>query len=153
MNTNTYNHEELEFLPDFVQDAINASSYVIYAAVEYTDHYTLQSESGQNVEIVHKLEGVPAINDELHNRYNAYKVLYGIDSRCFADLWERYNAAAFCPENRKYCIAMYLELEDFVHTISRTKQRFANYRFSYYYGINRFLRNYRDAVYSCLNIE
>lgn len=91
--------------------------------------------------------------DELNARYEAYKVLYDINHGSFSMLWERFSSAAFCDENRKAVISMYLELESFVDTINEYKVRYCNFDFSYYIGINRFLKNYHNAVYHCLNLE
>ena len=52
----------------------------------------------------------------------------------------------FCPENQKALIAEYLIWEEFIERAQREG-------FVYYFGIDRFLEQYKLPVYKRLNVE
>lgn len=79
----------------------------------------------------------------VEKEYEQLKELYSLDSSCWDMLHIHYSRCAFCPENRKSFISEYLAWEDFVE---RTKK----YDVVYYWGIDTFLKEYKNAVYSCL---
>ena len=60
-------------------------------------------------------------------------------------LHERFNPYVFCDANKKSFIAEYLIWEEFVEYAKKLG-------FTYYYGIDTFLREYKKAVYSCINL-
>lgn len=86
------------------------------------------------------------IKQELEREYFLMVELYGVKSSLWSMLHENYSRMAFCPENRKGFIQEYLAWEDFV-----TRAR--AHDFVYYVGIDEFLRKYKKAVYSCLNLD
>lgn len=75
--------------------------------------------------------------------YKQLKELYGLNSSCWDMLHTHYSHYAFCSANRKSFISEYLAWEDFV-------ERAKKYDVTYYYGIDDFLKEYKNAVYSCL---
>lgn len=76
-------------------------------------------------------------------RYNLLFELYGVQSRGWSMLHEQFNRCVFCPDNRKSLIAEYLVWEDFVEDAKK-------FNIPYYMGIDSFLKEYKNAVYSCL---
>lgn len=74
---------------------------------------------------------------------NQLKELYGIQSSGWSMLHERFNRYVFCEANRKSLIAEYLMWEEFVEDAKKLGV-------VYYYGIDLFLKEYKNAVYSCL---
>lgn len=74
---------------------------------------------------------------------NQLKELYGIQSSGWSMLHERFNRYVFCEANRKSLIAEYLMWEEFVEDAKKLGV-------IYYYGIDLFLKEYKNAVYSCL---
>lgn len=87
------------------------------------------------------------IQEQLKEEYKLLKELYGINSRCWSMIHESFSKYSFCKENRKSLISEYLTWEDFV-------ERAKKYGIIYYYGIDEFLKEYKNAVYSCLhNLE
>lgn len=79
----------------------------------------------------------------MKEEYEHLKALFGINSRTWSMLHENYSSFIFCDANKKDFIAEYLLLEDFV-------QRARRVNFIYYYGIDVFLKEFRNAVYNCL---
>ena len=82
---------------------------------------------------------------ELKREYDALRVLFGVGSRCWVMLYEKFSPFVFCDKNKKNIIAEYLLWKDFV-------ERAKEVDFVYYYGIDDFLREYKNAVYNCLNL-
>lgn len=76
-------------------------------------------------------------------RYHLLSELYGVKSRVWSMLHEQFNRCVFCPDNRKSLIAEYLVWEDFVEDAKK-------FNVLYYMGIDSFLKEYKNAVYSCL---
>ena len=79
----------------------------------------------------------------VEKEYEQLKELYSLDSRCWDMLHIHYSHCAFCSANRKSFISEYLAWEDFV-------ERAKKYDVVYYWGIDTFLKEYKNAVYSCL---
>ena len=79
----------------------------------------------------------------IEEEYEQLTKLYGLNSRCWDMLRTHYSPYAFCPANRKSFISEYLVWEDFV-------ERAKKYDVAYYCGIDDFLKEYKNAVYSCL---
>lgn len=79
----------------------------------------------------------------IEERYNLLFELYGVQSRSWAILHEQFNRYVFCPGNRKSLIAEYLVWEDFVEDAKKLNV-------PYYMGIDNFLKEYKNAVYSYL---
>lgn len=85
--------------------------------------------------------------EQLKAEYELLKEIYGVSSRCWDMIHENFSRYSFCPQNRKSLISEYLTWEDFV-------ERAKKYGVIYYYGIDEFLKEYKSAVYSCLqNLE
>lgn len=85
--------------------------------------------------------------EEVKTEYKNLMEIFGIKGRCWDMLYLNYSNYTFCPENRKDIIAQYLLLESFA-------ERAKSVGFVYYYGIDRFLSQYKSAVYRCLtNLE
>lgn len=79
----------------------------------------------------------------VEERYNLLFELYGVQSRGWSMLHEQFNRYVFYPDNRKSLIAEYLVWEDFVEDAKK-------FNVPYYMGIDNFLKEYKNAVYSCL---
>ena len=79
----------------------------------------------------------------VEERYNLLFELYGVQSRGWSMLHEQFNRYVFCPDNSKSLIAEYLVWEDFVEDAKK-------FNIPYYMGIDSFLKEYKNAVYSCL---
>lgn len=79
----------------------------------------------------------------VEKEYEQLKELYSLDSSCWDMLHTHYSHYAFCPANRKSFLSEYLAWEDFV-------ERAKKYDVVYYWGIDTFLKEYKNAVYSCL---
>ena len=71
--------------------------------------------------------------------------LYGINSGLWDQAFRRFSCYVFCEENRRHIIGMYLTLENFV-------EQAKEYDVVYYCGIDDFLREYKSAVYSRVNL-
>ena len=89
------------------------------------------------------LEKIQALKQEIKEEYELLKKFYGLSSHCWDMLHTHYSHYAFCPANRKSFISEYLAWEDFV-------ERAKKYDVAYYCGIDDFLKEYKNAVYSCL---
>lgn len=61
-------------------------------------------------------------------------------------LHTEFNSDIFCEKNRKLIISEYLQLEFFVEQAKPIG-------FIYCYGIDKFLSEYKTAVYKCLNYK
>lgn len=85
--------------------------------------------------------------EQLEKEYKLLKEIYGINSRCWDMIHKNFSRYAFCSQNRKSLISEYLAWEDFV-------ERAKKCGVVYYYGIDEFLAEYKNAIYSCLqNLE
>lgn len=89
------------------------------------------------------LEKIQALKQEIGEEYEQLTKLYGLNSSCWDMLHTHYSSYAFCPANRKSFISEYLAWEYFVERAKR-------YDVAYYCGIDNFLKEYKNAVYSCL---
>ena len=89
------------------------------------------------------LEKIQALKQEIEEEYEQLKKFYGLDSRCWDMLHMNFSWYAFCSANRKSFISEYLAWEGFV-------ERAKKYDVVYYFGIDTFLKEYKNAVYSCL---
>lgn len=85
------------------------------------------------------------IYTELTEEYQHLKAIYGVHSRSWSEIHENFSPYMFCKENRKSLIAEYLTWEEFVRRCNEYKVDVPRY-----FGIDIFLREYKDAVYSCL---
>lgn len=81
--------------------------------------------------------------ESVERQYELLKELYGIQSSSWSMLHEQFNRYVFCEANRKSLIGEYLVWEEFVEEAKRLDV-------VYYYGIDLFLKEYKNAVYSCL---
>lgn len=79
----------------------------------------------------------------VEERYNLLFELYGVQSRGWSMLHEQFNKYVFCSDNRNSLIVEYLVWEDFVEDAKR-------FNVPYYMGIDNFLKEYKNAVCSCL---
>lgn len=79
----------------------------------------------------------------LHEEYERLSQQFGIFSRLWDYMYTSFSWHVFCQANRKYIIAMYLMLENFVEDADMAD-------FTYYYGIDEFLKAYKEPVYRCL---
>ena len=80
---------------------------------------------------------------EIKEEYKQLKKFYNLNSSCWNMLHTHYSRYIFCPANRKSLISEYLIWEDFV-------KRAKKYGVTYYCEIDTFLKEYKNAVYSCL---
>lgn len=81
----------------------------------------------------------------MEKEYEMLCSLFGVGSRCWSMVHLNYSYQMFCPKNKKDIIAEYLIWEEFV-------ERAQEKGFVYYFGIDRFLEQYKLPVYKCLNI-
>lgn len=79
----------------------------------------------------------------MEKEYQLFCQLFGVGSRCWSIVHLNYSYQMFCPKNKKDIIAEYLIWEEFVE---RAKKK----GFIYYFGIDRFLEQYKLPVYKCL---
>ena len=84
-----------------------------------------------------------SLKQEIEEEYKQLKKFYGLIPASWDVLHTHYSHYAFCPANRKSFISEYLAWEDFV-------ERAKKYGVKYYSGIDTFLKEYKNAVYSCL---
>lgn len=82
--------------------------------------------------------------EHLEREYYVLYKYFGVYSSSWSMLHESFSPYVFCDANKKRFISEYLIWEDFV-------ERAKKVNFVYYYGIDDFLREYRNAVYKCLN--
>lgn len=75
--------------------------------------------------------------------YKAACEYYGITHRSWSELHETYSSYAFCKANRRDFIEEFLFWEALVPQLQA-------HNIIYYYGIDEFLKTYKEAVYSCL---
>lgn len=78
----------------------------------------------------------------VEKRYKQLIKLFGVDSKVWDMVYKKYDPNIFLP-NKKEIIAEYLMWEEFVE---QAKQ----FNVEYYCGIDKFLKDYKNAVYSCL---
>ena len=83
--------------------------------------------------------------ERLEQEYDILYELFGVYSGSWSMLHERFHPYVFCDANKKSFISEYLIWEEFVEDAKKVN-------FVYYYGIDDFLREYKNAVYKCLNI-
>lgn len=81
----------------------------------------------------------------LEKEYNYLCWRFGVKSSIWSMLHEKFSPFTFCDANKKTIITEYLLLEDFV-------ERAKTINFPYYYGVDEFLREYKEAVYNSLNL-
>ena len=86
------------------------------------------------------------IKEELKQTYSNLASAFGIYSRTWSDLHERYSPCVFCKENRLAIIGEYLVWKDFV-------ERALEYDVVYYAGIDAFLEEYKTAVLNRVNFD
>lgn len=79
----------------------------------------------------------------LAKEMKCYEEAFGVGSHSWNELHLTFNPNMFCPANRKSYIGEYLTLE-WMANICR------KHNIVYYYGIDVFLEEYKNAVYSCL---
>ena len=84
-----------------------------------------------------------SLKQKVEEEYEQLTKLYGLNSSCWDMLHIHYSQHTFCPANRKSFILEYLTWENFV-------ERAKKYDVAYYWGIDTFLKEYKNAVYSCL---
>lgn len=84
--------------------------------------------------------------ERIKHQYELLKELYGFDTAAWDMIHTEFNSNVFCEENRKLIISEYLQLEFFVKQAKAVG-------FTYYYGIDDFLKEYKTAVYNCLNCK
>ena len=80
---------------------------------------------------------------EVEAEYQQLKKFYGLIPASWNMLHTHYSHYAFCPANRKSFISEYLAWENFVESAKK-------YDVHYYSEIDTFLKEYKEAVYSCL---
>ena len=82
---------------------------------------------------------------QLEKEYNILCRLFNVYCRAWPMLHESFSPYVFCDANKKRFISEYLIWEEFVENAKKLD-------FTYYYGIDIFLREYKRAVYKCLNL-
>lgn len=84
-----------------------------------------------------------ATKESVERQYELLFELYGVQSGGWDMLHRCFNRYVFCEANRKGLIAEYLMWEEFVEDAKKLNV-------AYYMGIDTFLEEYKNAVYSCL---
>lgn len=79
----------------------------------------------------------------LEKEYNTALELFGVNCSLWDSVHLNFSPSFFCEANRKGIIAEYLYWETFTELLRR-------YDFVYYWGIDKFLKEYKKAVYSYL---
>lgn len=82
---------------------------------------------------------------ELEEEYEHLKALFGLN-RGWDQIHLNFSPWMFCPANQRSLIAEYLIWEEFV-------ERAKEYNLSYYRGIDKFLKEYKEAVYNRVHID
>ena len=82
----------------------------------------------------------------LAEEYSHLLALFGVESRGWDEIHLNFSHYIFCPANQRNLIAEYLIWEEFV-------ERAKKYNFVYYWGIDKFLKEYKNAVYSRVKID
>lgn len=82
---------------------------------------------------------------ELEEEYQQLKAIFGI-GRGWDQIHLNYSRYVFCPANQRSLIAEYLIWEDFV-------ERAKKHDVHYYIGIDKFLEEYKRAVYLRVHID
>lgn len=90
-------------------------------------------------------ERLLAVQD-LEEEYERLKALFGLDSGCWDMLHLNFSRCAFCPKNQASFIAEYLLWQEFVEKAKAVG-------FIYYFGIDKFLEEYKEAVHSRVHID
>lgn len=87
-----------------------------------------------------------AIKNDLLKEYKALSQLYGLNHGCWDMVHCNFSPYMFCRENRASLIAEYLTWQDFVERANKAG-------FIYYCGIDDFLKEYKNAVESRVNLD
>ena len=86
------------------------------------------------------------IREELKQTYSNLASAFGIYSRGWSEIHERYSPSMFCKENRLAIIGEYLVWKDFVEYAKQ-------HNVVYYIGIDIFLEEYKTAVLNRVNFD
>lgn len=79
----------------------------------------------------------------LEKEYNTAIELFGVKSSLWTSFHTNFSPSYFCEDNRKGIIAEYLFWEDFTELLRE-------HNVVYYWGIDEFLKEYKEAVYNYL---
>lgn len=79
----------------------------------------------------------------LEKEYNDALELFGVGNGLWNSSHTNFSPSFFCEANRKGIIAEYLFWEGFTELLRR-------HDFVYYWGIDKFLKEYKKAVYNYL---
>lgn len=85
------------------------------------------------------------IRHELIEEYKHLKAIFGLN-RSWDQIHLNYSHYMFCPANQRALIAEYLIWEEFVAHAKK-------HNVPYYMGIDKFLKEYKEAVYSRVHID
>lgn len=80
---------------------------------------------------------------KLEKEYNTALELFGVNCGLWTPFHTNFSPYYFCEANRKSIIAEYLYWETFTELLRR-------HDFVYYWGIDEFLKEYKEAVYNYL---
>ena len=83
------------------------------------------------------------MKDKLEKEYENALELFGVGCGLWNSFHTNFSPSYFCKANRKSIIAEYLYWENFTELMRK-------YNLIYYWGIDEFLKEYKNAVYSCL---
>lgn len=84
--------------------------------------------------------------EKLRKEYQQMADAFGIGTSGWDMLYTKFNSYVFCEDNRPSIIGQYLTWYDFTKMLRENNV-------IYYYGIDEFLKVYKNAVQSCLKIE
>lgn len=71
---------------------------------------------------------------------------FGIGTTGWNMLYTKFNSSVFCDDNKASIIGQYLTWYDFTEMLRQNN-------IIYYWGIDAFLKEYKNAVQSCLKIK
>lgn len=83
---------------------------------------------------------------KLVKEYHKMVDAFGVGSSVWDMLYTTFNNNVFCEDNRPSIIGQYLTWYDFTKMLREND-------IIYYWGIDEFLKVYKNAVQSCLKIE
>lgn len=86
------------------------------------------------------------IEQILEENYSRLKAIFGVESRGWDEIHLNFSRWIFCPANQRTLIAEYLMWEEFVEDAKK-------HNFVYYWGIDKFLEEYKRAVYRRVKID
>ena len=86
------------------------------------------------------------VKQQLNEDYERLVEMFGVRGSMWDMIHLNYSSLIFCKENRLSLITEYLIWKDFVDNAKK-------HDVPYYIGIDKFLKEYKDAVMSRINLD